>query len=211
MPAPPEEARTLVEVLERRAEREPGAVHLTLLGDAEGEESRLTYGELRAGAAAVAAGLRARGLGPGDTVALMLPTGSDFFLAFHGTLRAGGVPVPMYPPVRADQLEAHARRLAGILQNGETRFFVASPATRPAGRALQALVTGLEHVLTVGELRRADAAPETVPRGPGPGLPAVHLGHDRQPQGRDAHPRQPAREHPRDGCRRRGRPAAIAS
>jgi acyl-CoA synthetase (AMP-forming)/AMP-acid ligase II len=33
-------------------------------------------------------------LEPGNTVAIMLPTGRDYFFSFFGILLAGGVPVP---------------------------------------------------------------------------------------------------------------------
>jgi PAS domain S-box-containing protein len=48
----------------------------------------------------VAAGLRGRGVRAGDFVALMLPTGLEFFQSFYGILLAGAVPVPIYPPTR---------------------------------------------------------------------------------------------------------------
>jgi len=161
-PGPPEEAATLVDVLDHRAVHTPHDTHVVLLADDEGDEQRLTYAQVHAGASEVAGGLRARGLAPGETVALMLPTGADFFPAFHGVLRAGGVPVPLYPPVRADRMETHARRLSGIMQNAEARFFVASARTRPVGRLLQAMVASVAHVATVDELRASAEPAATV-------------------------------------------------
>jgi len=164
-PGPATDALTLIDVLDHHAALQPGAVHLVLCQD--DQEQTLTYGDLHAGAGEVAAGLRARGLEPGDRVALMLPTGLDFFLALHGILRAGGVPVPLYPPVRADRIEDHARRLARVLSNAGTRLFIASTETRPAGRLLQGLVRALEHIVTVPDLcARADPA-GPVPRAGG--------------------------------------------
>jgi 1-acyl-sn-glycerol-3-phosphate acyltransferase len=94
----------------------------------------------------------------------MLPTGTDFFFAFHGVLRAGGVPVPLYPPVRAEQIEDHARRLAAVLHNAGTRLFIASPRTRVAGRVLQALVPDLRATVTIDELRHSREPAQAVPR-----------------------------------------------
>lgn len=159
----PATAETLVDVLDQRAATAPDGIHVRLLGE-DGETGRLSFGELRTGALAVAAGLRARGIEPGDTVALMLPTGLDFFLAFHGVLRAGGVPIPLYPPVRTEELESHARRLAAILENAAARLFIASERTRPAGRVLQGLVPTLGSVATVDRLRVSGEPPETVRR-----------------------------------------------
>jgi acyl-CoA synthetase (AMP-forming)/AMP-acid ligase II len=60
----------------------------------------------------VARGLRQAGLQPGERVAIMLPTGEEFFLGFFGVLYAGGVPAPIYPPARPSQIEEHPNRQA---------------------------------------------------------------------------------------------------
>ena len=65
----------------------------------------------------VAQALRARGIVAGDTVSLMLPTGLEFFFCFAGVLLAGAVPVPIYPPFRADRIEEYAARQSAILRN----------------------------------------------------------------------------------------------
>jgi 4-coumarate--CoA ligase len=48
-----------------------------------------TYGELRSRVDAFAGALAARGIRPGDVVALQAPNGVGFIVAFHGILRAG--------------------------------------------------------------------------------------------------------------------------
>lgn len=162
---PPEEAGTLVEVLDWHARSRPGRVHLTLYQDgADGET--LTYGALQAGADRVAGALRALGLGPGESVGLMLPSGMDFFYAFHGILRAGGVAVPIYPPHRLDQIEEHVRRQAGILANAEVVVLVVSQETAQAGHLLRPLLPALRHVVTVPELLERGAPPGRVGRAP---------------------------------------------
>jgi acyl carrier protein len=104
------EAQTLVGVLEWHAARHPDRLHLTVLQDEATVLATLTYGELASRARNVGRGLIARDVAPGDRVALMLPTGSDFFIAFFGILYAGAIPVPIYPPMRLSQLEDHLRR-----------------------------------------------------------------------------------------------------
>jgi acyl-CoA synthetase (AMP-forming)/AMP-acid ligase II len=74
------------------------------------------YADLLAGARAVARGLAARGLAGGDRVALVLPTGADFYHAFFGALLAGLVPVPLYPPVRLGRLAEYHERTAAMLR-----------------------------------------------------------------------------------------------
>src|SRR5262245_55311054 len=113
----PSEARTLVEVLEWHVAHHPDRIHVTLFEDDLSILGTLTYGELRHQARRVAAGLIERDILPGDRIALMLPTGLEFFAAFCGILYAGAVPVPIYPPARLTQIEDHLRRQGGILRN----------------------------------------------------------------------------------------------
>src|SRR5258708_1212416 len=118
-------AETLTDALLRRARETPRQGHLHLHQEAgAGEPTAFTYAETLAGATAAALALKARGLKPGETVALMLPTCQEFFFSFLGTLLAGGIPVPIYPPIRADQIEEYARRQSGILRNAEVRIMV---------------------------------------------------------------------------------------
>ena len=128
--AAPDRTRTLVEVLEWHAQRHGERRHVLYLpGDGEPEE--LSYGELAARARAVAAGLSRLGVGRGQAVGIMLPTGLEYFAAFLGAQLAGGIPVPLYPPARRSQIEDHLRRQAGILRPPGPRFSSRSPRFSP--------------------------------------------------------------------------------
>jgi long-chain acyl-CoA synthetase len=59
------------------------------------DDTVLTYGQLDEASARVAGLLRARGIGAGDRVGVMLPNVPSFAVAYYGILRAGGVVVPM--------------------------------------------------------------------------------------------------------------------
>jgi 1-acyl-sn-glycerol-3-phosphate acyltransferase len=143
----PAAAGTLPEVLDWHLARHPSRVHI-LLYEADGRPRPITYADLAAGAARVAAGLRRAGLADGASVALMLPTGADYFFAFFGTLAAGGIPVPIYPPARPEQIEDHLRRHAGILANAEAQLLITVPEARTVARLLKAQVPSLKGVLT---------------------------------------------------------------
>jgi acyl-CoA synthetase (AMP-forming)/AMP-acid ligase II len=52
----------------------------------------------------------------GERVAILLPTSPGFMDAFFGTLLAGAVPVPLYPPVRLGRLEEYHRATARMLE-----------------------------------------------------------------------------------------------
>ncbi len=151
--ASPVEAQTMTEILDYHAQHHSKRLHIRVLGQNEADPAiEISYGLLQAGARRVAGVLQARGLAPGDTVALMLPTGEDYFFGFFGILYAGGVPVPIYPPARPSQLADHLRRQAGILDNARCRFLLTVKQAVPLAGLLRAQVESLEAVLVTAEL-----------------------------------------------------------
>lgn len=73
----------------------------------DGPETTITtWAQLAVAAAEVAAGLRARGYGPGDRVASILPSGAPFLALALGTLAAGATFVPLHPTWWPRELEA---------------------------------------------------------------------------------------------------------
>lgn len=142
----PVDASTLVEALAWHADTSPGRVHVRLLSE-EGSTEEVTYGELRQEATTVAAAVAARGIEPGDRVAIMLPTSRLYFSTFVGALLAGAVPVPIYPPARPSQLADHLRRHERILGNAGAGLLVTVPEAVPVGRALRANVESLRDVV----------------------------------------------------------------
>jgi len=146
------EAGTLIEVLESHLAQHSDRLHVTVLEDEQTVLATMTYGELAKAARAVAAGLLARDIAPGDRVALMLPTGTDFFSAFFGILYVGAVPVPIYPPMQRSQIEDYARRQAGILLNAQACMLITVPEGLRLGSLLQGLAPTLSAVESVGSL-----------------------------------------------------------
>ena len=144
---PPKEARTLQEVLDWQSDRRPDQVHIRLL-QASGSVQELTYGSVKQTAQLIAMGLRGYGAEHGDRIALMLPTGREYFEAFLGVLLAGGVPVPIYPPIRPSQLEDHLLRQGGILGNAEAHILITVPEARTVARQLRLRVPSLRRVIT---------------------------------------------------------------
>ncbi len=69
------------------------------------DDATLTYAELHRAAAAVAGGLVARGIAPGDRVGLVLPNVPAYPILFYGALYAGAVVVPMNPLLKAREVE----------------------------------------------------------------------------------------------------------
>ena len=115
----------------------------------------------------MAGGLRERGVAPGDTVALMLPTGLDFLAAFHGILLAGGIPVPIYPPARLDRLEEYAARQSAILADAGVKVLLTVARARAVAALLRPRVPSLRDVATVRELTDEGARRGWSPAGRG--------------------------------------------
>jgi len=181
--AAPASARTLSEVLLWHAQTTPTRAHVFLRDD-DGRERTITYGALAAEAAQVAAGLHARGIGSGERVVLMLRTEPAFFAAFFGTLLAGGVPVPIYPPFRADRIEEYARRQVGILANAGARLLVTFAEAERVAVLLRTRVPTLAEVTTVARLSRpGETAPALAPRADAAALIQYTSGSTGEPKG----------------------------
>ena len=144
-------APTVDRALASRAEEAPDRVTIFLTED-DGTERDITYGELFRGASQIAAGLATRGVGRGDTVALMLPTGFDFLRAFQGTLLLGAVAVPIYPPARLDRLTEYAERQAAILRSAGVRVMIAVERARVIASLLRSMVPTLRDIVTADEI-----------------------------------------------------------
>ena len=115
-----------------------------------------TWGEIVQRALAVASGLRAGGVRPGDRVALVLPTSVEFFDAFFGTVLAGAIPAALYPPVRLGRLDEYYRHGARLLASIDTRMVLTDARIR---RVLGPMVEAARPVLglrLVADVRTAE-------------------------------------------------------
>ncbi len=88
------------------------------------------WDEIYRSATRVAGGLLRLGVEPGQRVALIYPTGREFFDAFFGILAAGAVPVPLYPPVRLGRLDEYHSRTAAMLRAADARLVLADRRVR---------------------------------------------------------------------------------
>lgn len=145
------EAATLLDLVRARADKHGQHPHLKFLAP-DGQVSTLTYGELWDRGRRAAAGLASLGLGAGERVAILALTGPDFFVAFVAVLCAGGVPVPIYPPVRLDDLDKYVERQSRILRSAGAAFVVADSQFQAAAALLCAATPSLREVATVAAL-----------------------------------------------------------
>src|ERR1041384_1290201 len=145
----PDDAKTLTEMLDWHVENHPDHLHVTVLQDENTVLGTMSYRDLQTAARAVAQGLISRDIVPGDRIALMLPTSTDFFASFFGILYAGAIPVPIYPPARMAQLEEHMRRQIVILNNAGARMLITVQEGRKLAVLLRSQVETLKSVETV--------------------------------------------------------------
>jgi 1-acyl-sn-glycerol-3-phosphate acyltransferase len=155
-------AETLTEIIRLRGRGEPGRSHVQIYEEDETLRT-ITFGELYERSSAVAAELRRKGLEPGQTVAIMLPTGAEFFFTFAGILLAGAVPVPIYPPFRADRIAEYATRQSNILENAEVQFLVTWKQAEALANLLKPRVPKLREVLNAQKLAQGSAEPDVQP------------------------------------------------
>ena len=128
----------LATILHETAAATPDARVCTVRGSAT------TYRDLDEQSGRFAAGLRERGLTPGQVVALQLPNVPQFLIAYFGALKAGMVVLPVNPLLKAPEIEYH-------LADSSARILIGfNGAHREACRACETLgvplyVVGSEH------------------------------------------------------------------
>src|ERR1700722_5197789 len=175
-------ATTLTEIIRLRGRGEPNRVHVQVY-DEDDQLKTITFGDLYERGSIVATELRHRGLESGQTVAIMLPTCAEFFYSFAGILLAGGIPVPIYPPFRADRIAEYATRQANILRNAETQFLITWRQAENLAKLLKPRVPSLREVLNAQKLSAAaESASIGVPTKT-PWRPVENLSH--QARGED--------------------------
>jgi 8-amino-7-oxononanoate synthase len=132
---------SLVELLDYRAAGKPDDVVFRFINGDGTEDGSLTFAELRARAHAIAAALAAH-VAPGDRVVLLVPPGLEYVSAFFGTLCAGAIAVPAYPPNprRADP------RVTGIIADCGARVALVGEAFAARLDGWLALSPGLERL-----------------------------------------------------------------
>lgn len=166
-------AETLLDVLRYRAMHDAERTHLLITEETEGKERSvtLTFGELYSAAQRCATELARRGVPAGGRVALMLPTSRAFFVSYAGILLAGAIPVPIYPPFRADRIEEYASRQSAILRNAGVCLLLTFRQAEAVARLLKPRVHSLTEVADAEKL--IDAADKAPP--PSPGALPLHL------------------------------------
>jgi fatty-acyl-CoA synthase len=93
--------------------------------------------------------LQSKGIGVGDKVCLVLPTGPAFMAAFFGCQLLGAIPVPAVPPYSLNRLDEYLKKTASLMSASESKALVTSEQLLPVfkaagGRAFSNLISDME-------------------------------------------------------------------
>jgi len=146
----------LAEWLHRTAQVHPKRAALFL-----GSECMATYGGFRSRAMAVAGALAARGIGPGDRVALFMKNVPDYLIAEYAVWYLGAAVVPV-------NAKLHGREAAWIVEDAGAKLSFASPD----------LAEALEAAGVPGALVRVPSAEFDAMQAAAPVAAPVHRGAD---------------------------------
>lgn len=134
---------TVTSFILRQAEQYPDRLATV---DVDGENGH-TYGQLASAVRRAATGLRARGFGKGDVLALLAPNVPAYPVAYHAAALAGGTVVVLNPLDTADDLTAH-------LNDTGARLLVTVPSEVAKATAVTAR-TKVEEIIVFGEAEGA--------------------------------------------------------
>ncbi|MFE2073598.1 amino acid adenylation domain-containing protein, partial [Streptomyces misionensis] len=141
-PAAAGPAPTLAGLFERQVRRTPDAPAVRY------EDTVLDYAELNRRANRLARLLIARGVGPEDRVALLLPRSAEFVVALLAVVKAGAAYVPVDP-------DYPAARIAYILGDAHPVCVLTDATTADAAREAGATALALDDPATLDELAAA--------------------------------------------------------
>jgi fatty-acyl-CoA synthase len=147
--APP--MRTVVQAIEDAAVSTKTGYRF--IDESSEAEPFFTHGGIERASARYGGALQALGAKKGDRIALILPDNADFVFAFLGCLRAGVVPVPIYPPTGLGKLAGYLENTLHIVAKSGARFLLTNGEIKRMLGTIQAQAPELERVIAVELIR----------------------------------------------------------
>lgn len=138
-----QQSATLAELISNVATSDPGRAAIVF------QDQPISYGQLDTLVARAADALSARGVSPGDRVALLLPNIPQFVVAYYAVVRLGAIVVPL-------NLLYKAEEVAYILNDSGAKALIVFEAFFGEARAALDVAPGVELVVFTGQ----GAAPE---------------------------------------------------
>jgi fatty-acyl-CoA synthase len=143
--------RTVVQAIEDAAASTKTGYRF--LDESSDAEPFFTHAGIERQSARFGGALQALGAKKGDRVALILPDNTDFVFAFLGALRAGVVPVPIYPPTGLGKLAGYLDNTLHIVAKSGAKLLLTSSEIKRMLGSIQARVPELEKVVAVETIR----------------------------------------------------------
>jgi long-chain acyl-CoA synthetase len=141
------QALLLYDIIKRGAEKYPDRTAILY------RETSLSYGDLARQVNRLASALGHRGIGPGDSVAVLLPNCPQFTIAYYAVTALGAICVPANPLLKPAELEH-------IWGDSRAKLAVTAPLLLPNAQETQRSLPGLRTIVSIGE---RSETPEGVP------------------------------------------------
>lgn len=148
--------RSIIERLERAADSAAGVYFAGASLRGPDDIERLSWRQIHDESLAVAAALQARGIAPGDHVAILGPTSRNLMTVVRACWLAGAASMVLPLPMRMGSLEAFIESTRMRIRHGEARllliddqlapFYAAAPGDPPT-ESLTAVLPGVGHPL----------------------------------------------------------------
>ena len=138
----PYPAETLVDVVRRSAQEQPGHVAMHFKG------ASLLCSELDQQSNALARALVSLGLGSGDRVALIMPNSPQMIISELGIWKAGAIAVPMNPLYTVPELEHALNECGAETVIVLTPFYEKIKAAQTVSRLKRVIVTSIKEYLS---------------------------------------------------------------
>jgi acyl-CoA synthetase (AMP-forming)/AMP-acid ligase II len=145
-------ARTVAQAIEDAAANHKNEGY-RFIEEAADKERYFSYPDVERQSARFGGAMQAMGLQKGDRVALILPDNADFVFAFLGAVRAGIIPVPIYPPTGLGKLAGYLENTLHIVERCGAKVLVTSGEIKRLLGTIQAKASGLREVVAVEGMR----------------------------------------------------------
>lgn len=147
------ETRTVVQALEEAAASTRTGYRF--IEEEQNAEPFFTYAGVERATARFAGAFQAMGLKKGDRLGLILPDNQDFVFAFLGALRAGVVPVPIYPPAGLRKLGGYLDNTLHIVDKSGCRILLTDSDIKKLLGTVKARAKALDKIVAVETIRRS--------------------------------------------------------